>query len=281
MLRVTPAIDRARPDEADAVERLLAENHLPLEGLRDHLTTAVVARQGGRVVGSAALEVYRDGALLRSVAVTPGLQGTGLGRQLTNAAIQLARELRAPAVYLLTTTAERYFPKFGFERIERSDVPLTVQSSIEFRSACPSTAIVMRKRLTPQRVVFACIHNAGRSQMAAAFFHAMADPRLAEAVSAGTDPGTRVHPEVVRAMQEVGIDVGANVPRRLTDDLARDASLLITMGCGDECPYVPGLARDDWPLQDPKGRPAEEVRAIRDEIRGRVKSLIDSRSWGP
>ena len=130
-----------------------------------------------------------------------------------------------------------------------------------------------------ERVIFACIHNAGRSQIAAAFFRALADPRRAEAVSAGTDPGTRVHPEVVAAMQEVGIDVSANVPRKLTDDMARAASLLITMGCGDECPYVPGLARDDWPLADPKGRPIEEVRAIREEIRGRVKALVDARGW--
>ena len=130
-----------------------------------------------------------------------------------------------------------------------------------------------------KRVIFACIHNAGRSQMAAAFFREMADPRRAEAVSAGTDPGPRVHPEVVAAMQEVGIDVSANVPRKLTDDLARGASLLITMGCGDQCPYVPGLARDDWPLDDPKGRPIGDVRAIRDEIRGRVKALLDTQGW--
>ena len=149
MLRVIPSIDRARPDEAEAVERLLEENHLPVAGLRQHLTTAVVARQAGRVVGSAALEVYEGGVLLRSVAVTPALQGIGLGGQLTDAAIQLARELQAPAVFLLTTTAERYFPKFGFEPIERSAVPPSVQTSIEFRSACPSNAVVMRKRLSP------------------------------------------------------------------------------------------------------------------------------------
>src|ERR1051326_4716232 len=118
-----------------------------------------------------------------------------------------------------------------------------------------------------ERVIFACVHNAGRSQMAAGFFRAAADPARVEAVSAGTDPGDRVHPEVVAAMREIGIDLSAQRPQRLTDDLARGASLLITMGCGDACPYVPGLARDDWPLQDPRGRPIDEVRRIRDEIR--------------
>lgn len=125
------------------------------------------------------------------------------------------------------------------------------------------------------KVIFACIHNAGRSQMATAFFNQLADPTKAVAVSAGTDPGLRVHPEVLTAMQEIGIDLSSAKPQKLTDELARDAQLLITMGCGDKCPYVPGLRRDDWPLRDPKGQPVDEVRAIRDEIKGRVKSLLD------
>ena len=129
------------------------------------------------------------------------------------------------------------------------------------------------------RVIFACVHNAGRSQMAAAFFSALADPALADAVSAGTQPGQRVHPEVVDVMREVGIDLSANTPQRLTDELARSATLLVTMGCGDACPYVPGLERDDWPLRDPKGLPSDQVREIRDQIRDRVSALVDARRW--
>ena len=130
-----------------------------------------------------------------------------------------------------------------------------------------------------RRVIFACVHNAGRSQMAAAFFSQMADPQHAEAMSAGTEPGKRVHPEVVEVMREVGVDLSTKQPQRLTDELARSASLLITMGCGDACPYVPGLDRDDWPLPDPKGRPLGEIRRIRDEIRDRVLALLDARGW--
>ena len=129
------------------------------------------------------------------------------------------------------------------------------------------------------RVIFACVHNAGRSQMAAAFFNRLADPSRAHAVSAGTDPGDRIHAVVVDVMREVGIDVSGNRPQTLTDDLARDASLLVTMGCGEACPHVIGLARDDWPLPDPNDRPQSEVRAIRDEVRGRVAALIHSRRW--
>lgn len=127
-----------------------------------------------------------------------------------------------------------------------------------------------------QKVIFACIHNAGRSQMAAAFFNHLADPKKAQGISAGTEPGLRVHPEVQVVMKEVGIDLSEAKPQKLTEELARDAQLLITMGCGDKCPYVPGLRRDDWPLRDPKGLPEDEVRAIRDEIKGRVQVLLES-----
>jgi arsenate reductase len=124
------------------------------------------------------------------------------------------------------------------------------------------------------KVIFACVHNAGRSQMAAAYFNEFADPTKAQGISAGTEPGLWVHPEVLSVMQEVGIDLSAAKPQKLTQELANDAALLITMGCGDKCPYVPGLRRDDWPLRDPKGLPIEEVRVIRDEVRMRVQNLV-------
>jgi arsenate reductase len=101
-------------------------------------------------------------------------------------------------------------------------------------------------------VLFACIHNAGRSQMAAAWFNALRDPKKARGISAGTEPGPRVHPEVQTAMREVGIDLEGIQPQRLTDELARGASMLITMGCDEQCPVVPGVRRADWPLEDPK-----------------------------
>jgi arsenate reductase len=130
------------------------------------------------------------------------------------------------------------------------------------------------------RVVFACRHNAGRSQMAAAFFGLLANPSRAHAVSAGTTPGDRVHPEVATVMGEVGVDLSNARPQRLTAELAAGARLLITMGCGEECPYVPGVEILDWPLQDPKGQPLERVREIRDEVRRRVADLIEARGWG-
>ena len=128
-------------------------------------------------------------------------------------------------------------------------------------------------------VLFACVHNAGRSQMAAALFNLLADPTKARAISAGTEPGARVHPEVVTVMREDGIDLASMVPQKLTDDLASTAAMLITMGCGEACPVVPGVARADWPLDDPKGKPIEDVRKIREEIARRVWALVDEGGW--
>ena len=121
-------------------------------------------------------------------------------------------------------------------------------------------------------VLFVCLHNAGRSQMSQALFERAA-AGAHEARSAGTTPGDRVHPEVVEAMRELGVDLSDRRPQRLTDELARWADVIVTMGCGDECPYIPGKRYIDWDLPDPKGRPLDEVRAIRDDIAGRVKAL--------
>src|SRR5262245_55361119 len=128
-------------------------------------------------------------------------------------------------------------------------------------------------------VLFACVHNAGRSQMAAAWFNELADPQRARAISAGTEPGPGVHPEVVEAMREVGVDLAGCAPQKLTDELANGASILVTMGCGEACPAVPGLRRLDWPLDDPKGKPVERVRQIRDDIREHVAELLADHGW--
>ncbi len=128
-------------------------------------------------------------------------------------------------------------------------------------------------------VIFACVHNAGRSQMAAAFFEALADPARARAISAGTDPAPRVHPEVAAAMREIGLDVDRAEPRLLTPELARTAEVLVTLGCGEQCPVVPGVERIDWPLPDPAGRGLDTVRAIRDAVRERVEDLVAERGW--
>lgn len=129
------------------------------------------------------------------------------------------------------------------------------------------------------RVVFACVHNAGRSQMAAAWFNQIADPEKARAVSAGTQPAQHVHPEVIEVMKEKGIDLSSAEPRKLTTELAQGAAYLVTMGCGESCPYVPGVPMLDWPLPDPKGQDLEAVRLIRNEVESRVRALVEENGW--
>jgi protein-tyrosine-phosphatase len=123
------------------------------------------------------------------------------------------------------------------------------------------------------RVLFVCLHNAGRSQMSRALFERASAGRH-EAESAGTQPAESIHPEVVEAMGELGIDVSEQRPKRLTREMAERADVVVTMGCGDECPYIPGKRYIDWDLPDPKGLPPKQVRAIRDDIAARIRDLV-------
>jgi len=122
-------------------------------------------------------------------------------------------------------------------------------------------------------ILFLCVHNAGRSQMAAGFARRAGAGRI-EVFSGGSEPAGAVNPAAVDVMAEVGIDIAGFVPQRFTDDLLARVDVVVTMGCGDTCPYVPGKRYVDWPLDDPKGRPVEEVRRIRDEIRALVDDLV-------
>jgi len=158
-----------------------------------------------------------------------------------------------------------------FSGIRPADVPAFILAQLV--GAALAAALFRGLENPMKTVLFACVHNAGRSQMSAALFNLVSDPDKARAISAGTEPGPRVHPEVLDAMKELGVDLSTVKPQKLTTDLASTASLLITMGCGEACPVVPGLRIEDWPLEDPKGKPIERVRQIRDDIRVRVAKL--------
>ncbi|AZZ37277.1 low molecular weight phosphatase family protein [Bdellovibrio sp. qaytius] len=130
-----------------------------------------------------------------------------------------------------------------------------------------------------QIVIFACVHNAGRSQMAAAFFNKYAHPTKAKAISAGTQPALQVHPEVKTVMSEIEISLNEAHPKLLTAELAKDAEYLITMGCKENCPYIPGLKILDWPFQDPKGQSLQNVRETRDKIKTQVLNFLAQNLW--
>ena len=166
-----------------------------------------------------------------------------------------------------------------FAGIRPADVPMFLSAQLVGGLLATGLFEWLEKEASVTAVIFACVHNAGRSQMAAAFFNQMADPALARAVSAGTQPADRVYLEVVASMREVGVDLTDARPRLLTPELSRDTQWLITMGCGDECPVLSGVRREDWPVPDPRGRPADEVRAVRGEIRERISKLIAQQGW--
>jgi arsenate reductase len=130
-----------------------------------------------------------------------------------------------------------------------------------------------------QLVLFACTHNAGRSQIANAFFNQLADPAKARSIAAGLDPIERVHDEVIEVMREVGLDLSGVQPVALTGRMLTELSFLVTLGCPERCPAVPLSRRQDWRLRDPRGLRIDEVRAIRDEIRGLVTGLIHDKGW--
>lgn len=140
-------IQAATRQDLPAVRRLLTSQNLPVDGVDEHVSTMVVAKSEGAVVGAAAVEIYAGGALLRSVVVDPAVRGQGLGHRLSEAALAIAKARGVPTAFLLTTTAETFFPRLGFELVPRDEVPQSVQASIEFRSACPASAVAMRKSL--------------------------------------------------------------------------------------------------------------------------------------
>jgi glycerol uptake facilitator-like aquaporin/protein-tyrosine-phosphatase len=178
-----------------------------------------------------------------------------------------------------------------FSGIRPIDVPAFITAQMAgalaatrlFRWLLPSLPALAKEILVPhssprpiKTYLFACVHNAGRSQMAAALFNLYADRSQCIAVSAGTEPASHLNPEVVTVMQEIGIDLTTAQPQKLTNELAQSASVLVTMGCAEACPFIPGLRKIDWVLPDPKGQSLHAIRAIRDEIHENVKALLNS-----
>jgi len=210
-----------------------------------------------------------------SVYVGRDARGRGVGRTLLRALIEETRRREmwklVAGIFTENQASLALFASFGFRVVGRQEAHGQLDGV--FRD------VVLMERIVAPTVLFACVRNAGRSQIAAAWFNRLADPAKARAISAGTSPGSQVHPEVRATMNEAGIDLSSERPKVLSGELARAASMLITMGCGEECPVIPGLERNDWPLQDPSGQCVDRVREIRDEIRGRVHELLEARGW--
>jgi len=217
---------------------------------------------------TSARECYARNAQF-SVYVARSARGRGAGGIAMRALVAAAREAGlwklVSGVFTDNLASLRLLGNFGFRTIGVYEAHGVLDGRWR------DVAIV--ERIVAPTVVFACFHNAGRSQIAAAMLERAVDPTRVRVLSAGTAPGARVHPEVVTVMREIGVDLSQRAPRKLDDALAAQATLLVTMGCGENCPVAPFAVREDWPLDDPKDAPLERVRAIRDEIAARTADL--------
>jgi protein-tyrosine-phosphatase/N-acetylglutamate synthase-like GNAT family acetyltransferase len=269
-----PRLRAAAPGDYDAVAALLRVAGLPLAGVPPTLEWFVVAERGTALVGVAGLERYGETGLLRSVAVAQGERGTGLGRALVEHVLENARHAGVRCAYLLTTTAEGWFPRLGFRRVERAALAQALGASEELRGACPASAVAMRRSLStpePLRVLFLCTGNSARSQIAEAVLNARGFGRFV-ADSAGAGPAARVHPLALEVLRDAGIEWRGHAPRTVDDCGGREWDLVITVcdHAREACPVLPGHpALAHWGMPDPagvEGTDAERRRAFREAL---------------
>lgn len=261
-LRPATAADHAQ------VTALLDRSGLPLAGVPAGLERFVVAEGEGRIVGTAAVEAYGSVGLLRSVAVDAEHRSAGLGAALVERALGEARAAGVEDVFLLTTTAERYFPRHGFAVVSRDDVPAALQASAEFRGACPASATIMRQQLRrPRRVLVLCTGNSARSQIAEALLLRKGAGRF-EVASAGARPAARVHPLALAVLRKHGVEWPERTPQGIDTVADRDWDFVITVcdHAREACPFLPGQPEKiHWGMSDParaEGSEAERQRAF-------------------
>ncbi len=245
-----------------------------------------VVEDAGEVIAFAASSQWRARECYRAIAelsvyVAREQRGRGAGRLALEELLRLARSAGFSkllgALFVGNEGSRALMRAAGFREVGVYEKQAHLEGA--WKDILIVEKLLKENLAIVRKVIFACVHNAGRSQMAAAFFNALAHPAKAFAISAGTRPGAQVHAEVAAAMKLAGIDLTREKPRLLTAELAAGASLLVTMGCGEECPAVPGAAREDWPLDDPKGKPLHEVIGLRDQVRDRVTAMVQAKGW--
>jgi len=255
----------------------LEENNLPVTDLDENKLLFALVDPQQKLAGTAGLEVFGETALVRSVSVRKELQGKGLGKLIHHELEKITKARGINSLYLLTTTAKDFFEKEGYTIIDRTDVPLSIKGSSEFSSVCPSTATVMKKELSPKKkILFVCIENSNRSQMSQAFAKMIGGDEV-EAYSAGSKPSGIVNPKAIAAMKELGYDLSVHDSKSL-DEVKQFAPFdaVVTMGCGDACPWMPAKKFIDWEIPDPKHMEPADFNKVRDFIKEKVTDLIIS-----
>jgi len=256
---------------------LLKTNNLPVGDIVPDLAHFFVAEGAGQLIGTAGLEVYGTDGLLRSMAVEASFRKQGVAAGLLATVFDHARKTGLKEMYLLTETASAYFQKKGFRVVKREDVPQSIQQSTEFSHICSSSATVMQKEInSKKRLLFVCIENSNRSQMSQAFAQIHGQNEV-EAYSAGSNPSGIVNPKAIAAMKELRYDLSVHESKSLKEvEQYAPFDVVVTMGCGDACPWMPAKQFIDWQIPDPKHMDPESFNGVRDLISEKVKSLIAS-----
>jgi len=266
-------IRTAQPSDRGAICALLDESALPTGDLDTSRIEWLVAMDDDALIGTIGLEVFERVGLLRSLAVKPALRRAGIASGLVRELEDDARRRGIEQLVLLTQTAEAFFQRRGYARIERGAAPAALQDSAEFRALCPASATCMSKPLSRiKRVLFVCVENSNRSQMAEAFARIQGGASV-DAASAGSRPSGTINPKAVRFMAELGYDLTRHRSKSL-DEITGEFDAVVTMGCGDSCPWVAAKHRCDWNLPDPKHMADDDYRAVRDDIGARVRELL-------
>ena len=260
----------------EAIE-LLENNNLPTSDLDDKGKLLFALVQDQDLIGTGGIEIFQDQALIRSVSVRKDKQGQGLGKFIHRELEKIAVSKKVKHLFLLTTTARQFFEKEGYAVIDRERVPEVIRASSEFSELCPSTATVMKKDIQPKKkLLFVCVENSNRSQMSQAFAKMLGGEEI-EAYSAGSKPSGVINPKAIAAMKELNYDLSGHASKSL-DEVKRYApfDVVVTMGCGDACPWMPAKKFVDWEIPDPRNMEPAEFNKVRDTIRDKVKDLLVS-----
>lgn len=265
----------AGESDLPAIIQLLENNRLPVADIGKDNIRFYLVKQGEEPAGAIGLEVLGTYGLLRSMATGKAFRNKGIATLLVNHLLQHARQQGLTTIYLLTETAEAFFSKKGFTRVNRSEVPESIQSSDEFSHLCPSTAVVMKKEIPARKkILFVCVENSNRSQMSQAFAKILGGDAV-EAYSAGSRPSGIVNPKAIASMKEMGYDLATHDSKSLQEvEQYAPFDAVVTMGCGDACPWMPAKQFIDWQIPDPRNMEPAEFRQVRDLIKEKVAALL-------
>lgn len=268
----------ASPADRPAICTLLQSENLPVVDLSPDLAHFFIARDNGQPIGLIGLDPYGANGLLRSMIVLPDYRNKGLAGELIAKLESHARNLGIRQLYLITNTAEAYFQEKGFQCIAKDQLPVDLASSAEFNGLCPASSAIMTRPVQAnaprKKFLFVCVENANRSQMSQAFAKILGGDQV-EAFSAGSRPSGIVNPKAIAAMKALGYDLTTHDSKSL-DEVKSQAPFdaVVTMGCGDACPWMPAKTFIDWQIPDPKHLEPQEFNQVRDVIREKVRELL-------